>query len=222
MPIPKSLLPKFEEIVTREWLEAAITNGAWDPIHGSPLDRWIDDLKDGTLGKAFEFPRHLADCDDAEALNDPELRATMTHWLRHRFRYVLSELETTDVTRIGRRMSVDHEWKSEVQMQEATVGIYWGDLPLDSGAFWYDENKPVDVYMEASVSYEDIDWSATIRARLDYVTGDEEREIRLKEDAKVEIIRLELDGQQYEHLCGLTLSSGKAWNQSDKTSFPSP
>ncbi|TLX16148.1 hypothetical protein [Rhizobium sp. MHM7A] len=222
MTTPEALLPKFEEVVTKDWLDSVIENGAWDPVHGSPLDRWIDDLRDGSLGAKFEMPSHLAANDDAEVLDDPEFRATMVHWLAHRFRYVLSELETTDVTQLGRRMSVDPEWKTAIDRHEATVGVYWGDLPLDSGAFWHDENKPVDVYMEASVSHDDIDWIGTIRARLDYLTGDEEREIRLKEDVKVLVTRLEVDAQPYEEMSGLTVSTGKAWYRPENTSSPSP
>jgi hypothetical protein len=222
MPTPQTLLPKFEDVVTKEWLHAVIANGAWDARHGSPLDRWIDDLRDGALGKSFKFPKHLAACEDADALNDPEFQATMVQWLRHRFRYVLSGLEATDVTQIGRRMSVHTEWKTEIEKHEATVGVYWGDLPLDSGAFWYDENKPVDIYMEASVSHDDVDWAATIRARLDYLTGDEEREIRLSENAIITITRLEVDSKPYEEMIGLRVSTGRPWDRPDYVTSPSP
>jgi hypothetical protein len=97
-----------------------------------------------------------------------------------------------------------------IREQEATAGVYWGDLPLDSGTFWYDESKPVDVYMEAAASHNDIDWIGTRRARIDYLTGDEEREIRLKENVEILIDRMEIEDELCVEMSGLIVSTGKA------------
>lgn len=213
MSTPHSRYPRFEDVVTKEWFDAVISNGAWDPTHGSPLDHWIDDLKNGALGNSLKFPPHLEKCNDTDVLADPEFKSVLHTWLRVRYEYVVSELNATNVTKIGRRMSVDADWPNEIKKSIATTGIYWGSLPLDTGSFWYDDNKPVHVYLEASISHDTIDWVGTIRARIDYLTGDEEREIRLKEETFVIITRLDTDGNTDDEMVNVTASTGKSWER---------
>jgi hypothetical protein len=222
LPTDQSSIPSFEEVVTNDWLNAVFENGVWDPTHGSPVDRWIDDLRDGTLGKSAQLPKHLIGAEDSELLTDPEFKAIMVGWLRLRFNHVMSELEATDITQVGRRMSVDNDWVSALENGKSSVGIYWGDLPLDSGEFWYDEDQPVDIYMEASISHDDIDWVSTIRARMDYLTGDEEREIRLKENTTISISLLEIDGEPHKSESSFTVSTGSVWARTDTSNSPSP
>jgi hypothetical protein len=209
--------PKFENLITEDWIEGALRRGTWTEDHGSDVDRWIDDLRAGDLLPRFEFPPHLASSNELEIYSDQQFRDVLRSWLRVRYGYVVKQLQATDIERVGRRMSVDDDWLAGIYTGASKLGVYFGDLPLDQGEFWYDENQANDVYLEVSIIPEDIDWEATILARMDYTTGDEEREVCLKEDRTVVINRLCLNGETISLPPDQTASTGVRWSRPGAT-----
>lgn len=198
----------FEEVVTEDWLRGAFARGDWDPEHGSDVWRWIDALRDGDLGPSFQMPPHLNDADLTVMLDDPAFRDVVMRWMRVRFDLVLSELRAEDLSVIGRRLTCQDDWTDGLLQGDESLGVFFGTLPLDDGGFWTNQNLPVEVYMEVAVDPSVVNWPATIRARMDYVFGDEEREIRLVEDRDVKITLLEVDGEEVVEARGMTASTG--------------
>lgn len=198
----------LEEVVTEDWLRGAFARGDWDPEHGSDVWRWIDALRDGDLGPSFQMPPHLNDADLTVMLDDPAFRDVVMRWMRVRFDLVLSELRAEDLSVIGRRLTCQDDWTDGLLQGDESLGVFFGTLPLDDGGFWTNQNLPVEVYMEVAVDPSVVNWPATIRARMDYVFGDEEREIRLMEDSDVKITLLEVDGEEVVEARGMTASTG--------------
>lgn len=202
-------IPKFEDIFTETWLKDCLDDGSWDPEHGSDVVRLIYDLQNGEpwLPKC---PNGMENASYDECAASEEFRAAIMEWARARYQRIVKQIQKRDEYTIARRMSVDENWHSKLSQGKATLGIYFGEIPLDSGGgFWTDIEKPVSIYIEVKAKPQDIDWEGTLKARMDYATGDEECEIRLNHDVSVELVRLEVDDQEDEMLVGRFFNTGE-------------
>lgn len=199
---------RFEDVVTDEWVRHAFDRGNWDPEHGSDVWRWIDALCEDDLGPTFHVPPHLAEADLSDMLDDPEFHDLVMRWMRLRYDHAVRELLQEDLSHLGRRLTCDEDWTAGILQGSETLGVFFGTLPLDDGEFWTDPDKPVEVYAEVAVEPGVVDWIATIRARMDYVYGDEEREVRLLEESEVEILVLEADDREVREARGMKVSTG--------------
>lgn len=202
-------IPAFEDVFTEEWLSDVLMDGQWDPDHGSDVGRLIEDIQAGTPG--------LPPCPDGYEHSDYDwcagseaFRDTIMVWAKSRYDDIVAKIGTDPEFTLGRRMTVDDDWHGKLATGDATLGFYYGQLPFDhGGSFWIDEDKPVDIYMEVRAKSEDIDWEGSLKARIDYCTGDDEAEIRLKEDVSVVLEKLLVDDVADKNLVGRSFNTGK-------------
>ncbi len=207
----RPMISTFDELITDQWIDAVLKDGRWHEEHGSDIGRWVDDLIDGQFAPAFVLPDEMANMEPHTLYEEPSFRATFKNWLAVRFNHVVKELQETDLTTIGRVLRVDKEWLVGLAEGTSTLGVFYGSLPLDDGDFWADKDMPVSIYVEITPSPDDIDWQATIYARMDYQWGDDEREIRLKTNRDVLVTALMVDGAETKISPALRASTGTRW-----------
>lgn len=205
------MVPSFESVITAEWLAAALDRGTWDPDHGSEISRWLEDLASGEFEPDYSLPNRLVDADSQEVFRDIEFQSILKNWLASRYVFIVEGLREVDARRLGRRLRVDSDWLEGFTDGSSTLGLFYGSLPLDDGDFWIDQEKPLDIYVEVEATEDDIDWAATLLARMDYLWGDEEQEVRLKPNRKVEIDLLCVNGHPMPEFEGIIASTGASW-----------
>lgn len=209
-------IPTFDELITIEWFERGMENGNFVPGHGSDIAQLIADIQEGVTWLPA-CPDHLKNVDVIEAGDDPEMRAVIWNWLEKRYAEVIENLPKGEQLKLYRIMRVDNEWIDDLKAGEVTTGIYFSDDPFVDGGFWLDEKKPNEIRLEVTVDRTDIDWHGTILARMDYMTGDQEAEIRMKTDAPVMVNSFSDDDDAYE--IQKLLSTGQHWVKDETPSF---
>lgn len=187
---------QFEDVVTKEWLEAALSSGLWDPIHGSDMAYQIETI----LENEWDYtvcPKHVADLSVTDAVRHPEMLGIMTEWLRGRYADLLEELPMKETVLLQRMMRVDDDWLAELAAGSATTGVYFSDEGIeDECDFWASHDQPYEALITITAKRSDIDWKGTILARLDYMTGGRECEVRLNENVDVLVHRVGIDGAE--------------------------
>lgn len=122
------------------------------------------------------------------------VRTFVREWLPKRFGFVAREMDEIPVPFHVRRV---------ITVGEGDVGRFRPGVRMDVGRFWSDERceellghwgdpyHPHELLIEATVTPEEVDWAETLRARMNHVTGDDEREITLREGVEVMIEAVE-------------------------------
>lgn len=209
-------IPAFDELITEEWFNKGMENGNFVPGHGSDIGQLVADIQQGVTWLPT-CPDHLKNVDTIEASDDPEMRAVVWSWLEKRYAEVIDNLPKGEQLKLYRIMRVDDDWIDNLKTGEVTTGIYFSDDPYVDGGFWLDEEKPNEIRLDVTVNRTDVDWHGTILARMDYMTGDPEAEIRMKTDAPVMVNSFSDDDDAYE--IRKLLSTGQHWVKDGTPSF---
>ena len=117
-------------------------------------------------------------------------------WMPKRVRFAFEALkeDLAEASRpdgrleIARAMAVPEGWASEVSPGDP-LGVFWAadHESSDIAAYQGDQSLP-QVTIEAVCDPEVVDWKETLRSRTDYLNGDDEAELRLLPDARVEVV----------------------------------
>lgn len=203
------MIPTYAQLITEEWFNSVMSDGRWDPQHGSDVGRLVEDIQADTPGLP-RCPASVAGMEPVKAAEHLDMLQAIKKWLRARFKNVIAELPKGNLIKVCRVMRVDQAWLDGLAEGTATSGIYYGEFPMwEDGGYWIDEDKPHHVYMEATIDAGNVDWSGTILARMDYETGDQELEIRAKENVHIVINRLQIDDEEWEAFTNRVMTTGE-------------
>ncbi len=113
-------------------------------------------------------------------------------WLPKRLNYVMNELhhDLGEVSMIHRSMAlpqsqVDQIVKSIEKKEPVNVGRFWSIGANDTYGISGDHTNRVHVILGKHFDASEVNWVETIRSRMDYENGDDEREIQLHSDVTV-------------------------------------
>lgn len=178
--------------MTASWVQG----GYWD----ERAARVRPELADADLGNRWRLIDDLAEDDPAIAamserqqydgpLGD-ELSKVIGEWMVRRAAYamrVLSEIPVVDG-----HVAATRAVMCRPEDLRSPLGVHWSWDPGWSGgadAHWAprsDEDLPV-IHLVASVPISSVDWQTTLLCAMDYLCGDDERELRLRDGAPVSL-----------------------------------
>ena len=178
--------------MTASWVQG----GYWD--ERAAMVR--PELADADLGNRWRLIDDLAEDDPAIAamserqpydgpLGD-ELSKVVSEWMVRRAAYamrVLSEIPVVDGHVVATRAVM-----CRPEDLRSPLGVHWSWDPGWSGGadtHWApasDEDLPV-IHLVASVPVSSVDWQTTLLCAMDYLCGDDERELRLRDGAPVSL-----------------------------------
>lgn len=130
----------------------------------------------------------------------PAADEALSSWLVRRAHYAREQLKLVPIGPNG-TIAV---WR-EIQCNPADVrpalGVHWTWNPDFCGgaqAFWTphgsDEDVPV-ILLVGSVPVESVDWPVTLLCAMDYLCGDDERELRLRDGAPLRLVEMHVDAE---------------------------
>ena len=96
-----------------------------------------------------------------------------------------------------RAMKVTKSWVKSLTKPNAKLGIYWSYEEDAAEPHWgYGGKTSEDVLLQTSVTKDQVDWEGTYYANLSPSTGEEEKEMRLKEGVKIRLEGLWLNNNE--------------------------
>lgn len=144
-----------------------------------------------------DMPEEIQDMDPDEAIATSAFKRWVLRWAQARYRNVESKLSSLPRgphgVKVSRMMRVPLSKFADAQRSGATdLGVHWTFAPdqWDMNAVWAKTDEGDDVVIDAEVAEEHIDWFNTYMANMDYYSGDEEHEIRIKPGAPVHVLRV--------------------------------
>lgn len=187
------------ETMTASW----IAGGYWDSRAVSVRP----ELADADLGNRWRLIDDLGEEDDAiAAMADrqpydgplsEELSEVVRDWMIRRAAFamrVLSEMPIVDGAILATRVVM-----CRPEDLNASLGVHWSWDPGWCGgaaAHWAPEGGtelPL-IHLEASVPVSSVDWQTTLLCAMDYLCGDDERELRTIDGAPVTLLSVRVDG----------------------------
>ena len=146
------------------------------------------------------------DMDFDEFMEDPSNEADFRNWLEYEMKYRFNEkkdlfdkLFSQGGGRITlyRAMRVNKSWIKKLNKQNTKLGIYWSFEENAAEAHWgYGRGNTEDVLIQTSVTEDQVDWEGTFYANLSPSTGEEEKEMRLKENENIQIEALWVNNKE--------------------------
>lgn len=128
----------------------------------------------------------------------PAADAALSSWLVRRAHYAREQLRLIPVEP-NRTIAVWREIQCRPDDVRSDLGVHWTWDPDFCGgaqAFWtphaFDEEVPVILFI-ASAPVESVDWQVTLLCAMDYLCGDDERELRLKDGAPLSLVEMHVD-----------------------------
>lgn len=177
-----------EEFLTREYVDGLYSTMKWSD-HGADLYDCIDDKQDDD-----DFP---VECQGRkmtfeDMVEHPAFRAYFEEWLPQRFRYAKEWMESDlkqcadksdGLFLIKRTIWCNQALFDKAAAEDFDIGRFWSTYNPSAYCGSACEEKTIELTVSAKVSADDIDWTETMRSRMDYTNGDMEGEIYLKEDS---------------------------------------
>lgn len=145
---------------------------------------------------------------DSSDIDTDQFRDRLGSWLPERYRYVVEKLNGIAKQRgkylVHRVIRVPADWRE--QEDPIRLGIYWTydleewDASIGAYPVWGHNAEGIDIIIEALVTPDQINWVDTIKANMDYHSGDMENELRLiaGQPVLVRSIKLIVDGDIYD------------------------
>lgn len=164
------------------YIEQVLESRCWSE-HGSDIERFLVEYRE-------ENPE----------LREASDRRVLREWLPNRLAFIARTLPA-DIARVEREGRLKAERALVIEAESAEpwreslgahpdLGRYWsiGEFVephgVDPSAF----RSPVEVQVSAWIDPESVDWTETLRSRIDWENGDDENEITLRPGARVELI----------------------------------
>ena len=186
----------------RTMTDSYVAGGYWDAravrvrpelhdVDASQRWRLLDDLSDGD-----ERLHALIEDHEYDGELSPELAAVVNDWMVRRAAFahrVLSGIRVDDDCIVAYRAV-----GCAPESLRADLGVHWSwDPEWNGGAdtHWATEDPHCDVVImiRARVPIPSVDWQTTMLCAMDYLSGDDERELRLHEGAPVGDVTIEID-----------------------------
>lgn len=143
------------------------------------------------------MPETIRDMDADDAIATPEFKREVLKWAQARYRNVENKLASLPYgahgVKVSRMMRVPLSKFAEAKRSGTTaLGVHWTFTPdeWEMHSVWGGRNAGVDIVIHAEVSEEHIDWFNTYMANMDYYSGDQENEIRIKPGAPLHVLQV--------------------------------
>lgn len=145
-----------------------------------------------------ELPEEMQDVDDEdEILETPEFKWLVLRWAKARYRNVEQKLSELPMgsrgVKVARMLKVDlTKFDTARQTGHTDLGVHWTYDPdtWHMHSVW-GFNNGVDITVYAEIPLNSIDWFNTYMANMDYLSGDEEYELRVHPGEEVFVSRIE-------------------------------
>jgi hypothetical protein len=128
----------------------------------------------------------------------PAADAALSSWLVRRAYYAREQLKLIPVEPDG-SIAVWREIQCRPEDVRPALGVHWSWDPHfceGAQAFWtphaFDEEVPVVLFV-AMAPVDSVDWPVTLLCAMDYLCGDDERELRLKDGAPLRLVEMHVD-----------------------------
>lgn len=186
------VIPSFEEVVDhkmiaaldREWSKRYHARHAYMGVNS--IHSWVDD----------RMTRDMFARADDKTFANTDVQSGFMEWLRIRYLEVVDKLrplmEQPEI-RVWRVIRVPPAW---FHNPRSDLGVYWTydiagwDEEVGLHSIWGSKRPGQDIVIEADVLWNGVDWIKTIRAHIDYLSGDREFEIRVKPMAPLRVISI--------------------------------
>jgi hypothetical protein len=176
---------------------------------GVITDAYIDELLSSDdveyMFDVYKYDGNIdIEVDYDEFMEDKENEKDFENWLKYEMEYRFNEKK--DLFNklffggriiIYRAMKVNKSWIQKLSKSNTKLGIYWAFKKNSAEPHWgYHKGTTEDVLIQASVTKDQVDWEGTYYANLSPSTGEEEKEIRLKENQKIQIEALWINNNE--------------------------
>lgn len=187
--ILKLICEELQNITADEFVTDKYIND--DILSSDDAERMFDEYKyNNDFDIKMDFDEFMENDDNAEDFKD---------WLTYEMKYRFDEKKDLfdklfftggggKIT-IFRAMKVSKKWLKSLMKPNAKLGIYWAYEKNAAEPHWGYNNKgrTETAVLQTSVTEDQVDWNKTFEANLHPSLGEQEKEIRLKEDAKIHL-----------------------------------
>lgn len=177
--------PQFALVVSEEMRRALLQPFDKD-THGREAHMTVDSVASWIRDRV---PKKLT---PPQMLSHPKYGQEFENWLVERYAEVKQKLAPMFARRdisAHRFIKVDRDW---FHRPRTDLGVYWTydakawDAEIGAYPIWGNQGTD-DLIVQASVPHNSVDWIRTIRAHMDYDSGDREYELRLIPKARVNV-----------------------------------
>lgn len=182
--------------------------------HGSSIEEFIDD---------YDYDDIWFDPSDPSLLDNEDFWEGFKNWLPKRFDYALKQINQdigfSNTIPLVRAMIVQD---GKIIEEGSSVGIFW---TIDNGGYNItpyqgNESSGVEIHLRTSVSKNQINVYETMKSRMDYAHGDQEGEIQLLPNQKIQITSVVYrNGKKYEYIKNGYYYTTKKLNEDLNTSY---
>jgi len=124
-------------------------------------------------------------------------------WVEARYRNIAASLNRLTFPRTVYRSVVltgDNTSVDATNLDTTKLGVYWAVELSAAEPHWGDLSSGNEWTFSTTISADQVDWLGTMLARMNYVMGDDEEELRLKPGARLLDVKCSTDGEQWESL----------------------
>lgn len=147
------------------------------------------------------------DIDYDEYIEDEKNKNDFEEWLKYEFKYKFDNQKDLyeKMFRNGngrmtlfREMTVSKSWIKSLVKPNAKLGIYWSYEEDAAEAHWgyNSKGRTEKALLQISITDDQVDWEGTFEANLHPSLGEQEKEIRLKEGAKIHLEALFINNKE--------------------------
>lgn len=187
--------------VINKMMNAVMSGDHWDDLmmrknDKGELEHWqigMDHVYD--MAGTWKPGLRMDDMEDTEVVETHAFKERLLQWANARYDEVLQKLpepQADGCIQAHRIMKVHPtQWFEKIRAAGfAKLGIYWTfDLEGWENYYapWGYDSDGEDIYIQARVPAAAVDWHNTILANMDWMTGDDEHELRVKHGAPLQI-----------------------------------
>lgn len=190
---------KETAFLTSKYIEELLSTGQWSE-HGASLDRFIEEVA------LPHLPEEVQRKEGDELLRDPAFTTFLGDWLKRRFAYCSRDIaedmsamkDERGFYSLSRSITCTRDLIKEVLAGDVDIGRYWSADAAYTYGVEDDESKPFIITVAAKVSLSDVDMVQTMRSRMDYDNGDDEREFYIKDGVTPVFVSVYVDGDDPE------------------------
>ena len=124
------------------------------------------------------------------------------NWLKYEFEYRFKDQQSLYKSLFSggrltlfRAMNVNKEWLKSLSQPNVKLGIYWAYEEDAAEAHWGSRDTE-DAVLQTSVTENEVDWENTFLANLHPSLGEQEKETRLDENAKIHLEALWINNKE--------------------------
>lgn len=158
-----------------------------------------------------ELPAEIRDLPEDEAILTPEFKRLVIKWANARYKNVEKKLNAAPRGKHGlivtRAIMVPlRKFSNATETGATDLGVHWTITPDLARAIW-SKGDGVEVIISGEVQDSHVDWFNTYMANMDFYSGDEEDEIRIKPGSPVHVTSIQTDTGDFIDIDGIRFTA---------------